>query len=179
MPSLTVYDRARAGAAGKQLLAETDEKRTDLSELRALCADLRVLNKKDFKTLLKWRLAIVDKRKAAKYAAAKAAGSGSEDEEDEEAKEALDEEKMFLEMKEIKARCRGALPSPVQPSLTRQPAACDTRERHHEEKSMPCLKESALLIPHFQNYDYDHFGRFPEKGVFRVSPPQPCGHRHR
>ena len=53
------------------------------------------------------------------------------------------------------------------------------RERHHEEKSMPCLKESALLIPHFHNYDYDHFGRLPEKGVFRVSPPQPCGHRHR
>ena len=40
------------------------------------------------------------------------------------------------------------------------------RERHHEEKSMPCLKESALLIPHFHNYDYDHFGRPPEKGVF-------------
>ena len=34
---------------------------------------------------------------------------------------------------------------------------------------MPCLKESALLIPHFHNYDYDHFGRLPEKGVFRVS----------
>lgn len=81
---------------GVALLANTDARLA--IEIKALCDDLRVLNKKDFKTLLLWRKKLDEEQKRQ---AGPAEESSEEEEEDDEDGE-LGEAKMFTEMKEIK-----------------------------------------------------------------------------
>ena len=69
-------------------------------EIRALCKDLGVLGRVDFKLLLKWRLAVrkthpgLDGKPAKKPAGA--ADSGDEDDEDEKLLEEMDELRRVL-----------------------------------------------------------------------------------
>jgi AdoMet-dependent rRNA methyltransferase SPB1 len=76
-------------------------------EIRALCGDLQVLGRSEFKQLLKWRLALRKQLKPLLEAASEAAQSGSES--GSESEEALDpEEKLLEEMAEVKERLEKA-----------------------------------------------------------------------
>ena len=71
------------------------------AEVRALCEDLKVCGRKDYKALLKWRLAVkrdfAQEQKRAREAAAEDAGGEGEGEEEE-----TEEEKVLLKMQELK-----------------------------------------------------------------------------
>eukprot|EP01052_Picozoa_sp_SAG31_P003639 SAG31_NODE_142_length_22669_cov_18.630040_14_plen_824_part_00 len=90
---------------GRDLLAKSDA-RVSVDEIKALCEDLRVLNKKDFKTLLLWRRRLEDAQKVETAATAAqrtdASDGSNDDEDDDDAAEEQNEAKMFEEMKVIK-----------------------------------------------------------------------------
>eukprot|EP01050_Picozoa_sp_SAG11_P010501 SAG11_NODE_1054_length_6018_cov_2.481250_4_plen_201_part_00 len=83
-----------------ECLQHPDSKLSRLAvEVKALCDDLRVLNKKDFKTLLLWRTRLLDSTRNA--------DSESMDEQDASTIEVdteAEEESLFGEMQEIKDR---------------------------------------------------------------------------
>lgn len=56
-------------------------------EIKTCCADLRLLNKSDFKMLLKWRLEMLKQNKEVVKAMKKEEGQEEEEEEKEEKKE--------------------------------------------------------------------------------------------
>ena len=75
------------------------------AEVRALCEDLKVCGRKDYKALLKWRLAVkrdfAQEQKRARAAADEAAGGGGGGEGGGEEEE-TEEEKVLLKMQELK-----------------------------------------------------------------------------
>ena len=75
------------------------------AEVRALCEDLKVCGRKDYKALLKWRLAVkrdfAQEQKRAREAAAEDAGGEGEGEGEGEEEE-TEEEKVLLKMQELK-----------------------------------------------------------------------------
>ena len=75
------------------------------AEVRALCDDLKVCGRKDYKALLKWRLAVkrdfAQEQKRAREAAAEDAGGEGEGEGGGEEEE-TEEEKVLLKMQELK-----------------------------------------------------------------------------
>ena len=64
-------------------------------EIKTCCADLRLLNKSDFKMLLKWRLEMLKQNKEVVKAMKKE--EGQEEEEEEEKKEEKKEEETSTE----------------------------------------------------------------------------------
>lgn len=56
-------------------------------EIKTCCADLRLLNKSDFKMLLKWRLEMLKQNKEVVKAMKKEEGQEEEEEKEEEKKE--------------------------------------------------------------------------------------------
>ena len=75
------------------------------AEVRALCEDLKVCGRKDYKALLKWRLAVkrdfAQEQKRARDAAA-AGAEGDEGDEGAGEEEETEEEKVLLKMQELK-----------------------------------------------------------------------------
>lgn len=61
-------------------------------EIKTCCADLRLLNKSDFKMLLKWRLEMLKQNKEVVKAMKKEEGQEEEEEKKEEKKEEEEEE---------------------------------------------------------------------------------------
>ena len=61
-------------------------------EVKACCADLRLLNKGDFKMLLKWRLEMLKQNKEVVKAMKKEEGQEEEEEEKEKKEEKKEEE---------------------------------------------------------------------------------------
>ena len=90
-------------------LVESDQKVAQ--EIRMCCGDLQVLGKKDFKTLLRWRLKIVEQAKAKAEAEREASGAdGSAEEssssESEEEDEEVSEQRLLTEMKSVKDKAQ-------------------------------------------------------------------------
>jgi AdoMet-dependent rRNA methyltransferase SPB1 len=86
------------GPAGQRLLAlkETD------AEVRALCEDLKVLGKREFKHLLKWRIAVRQQEKAEQEPEEEEEAAGGEAAAEEGGSE-REEETMLDEMAELRA----------------------------------------------------------------------------
>ena len=71
-------------------------------EIKTCCADLRLLNKSDFKMLLKWRLEMLKQNKEVVKAMKKEEGQEEEEEEEkkEEEKEETSTEQQLQEVRE-------------------------------------------------------------------------------
>ena len=68
-------------------------------EIKTCCADLRLLNKSDFKMLLKWRLEVLKQNKEVVKAMKKEEGQ-EEDEEEEKKEEETSTEQQLQEVRE-------------------------------------------------------------------------------
>eukprot|EP00899_Mesostigma_viride_P008335 jgi/Mesvir1/17502/Mv08767-RA.1 len=94
---------------GEELEGDADMQRVvahpkTTEEIRALCADLKVLGKREFKNLLRWRLYMADMlNKASKEAAKSKEGGGKEIDKTEEEENAEEEARLLEEMGELKS----------------------------------------------------------------------------
>lgn len=69
-------------------------------EIKTCCADLRLLNKSDFKMLLKWRLEMLKQNKEVVKAMKKEEGQEEEEEEKEKKEEETSTEQQLQEVRE-------------------------------------------------------------------------------
>ena len=69
-------------------------------EIKTCCADLRLLNKSDFKMLLKWRLEMLKQNKEVVKAMKKEGGQEEEEEEKEKKEEETSTEQQLQEVRE-------------------------------------------------------------------------------